>query len=172
MWVPDARLAVLYVAVPEPSRAPGPRTVDPSLNVTVPVGAAVPVAGVTFAVKVMSTPRFAVAAEETTVVFVAIAVTMTATGFDVDGAKLVSPEYCALIESEPAGSGTASVATPEAFSVSVPRVLLPRRKVTVPVGAVVFPVGPVMVAVNVMGCVGIATVADAWSAVAVVAGTT
>jgi hypothetical protein len=150
--MPDTRLAVLYVAVPEPLRVPGPRAVAPSLKVTVPVSTPEPFAGATVAVKVTFTPRSAVADEDATVVVVASIATVTEIGLDVDDANLRSPEYCAVIESVPTGRGVVSVATPEAFSVAVPSAVVPERKVTVPVGIVAVPVGPDTVAVRVTDC--------------------
>src|ERR1700722_15149447 len=115
--VPAVRLAVLYVAVPEPPRVPMPRTLGPSLKVTVPVGTPGFIAGRTVAVKVTFAPRFAVVEEDTTAVVVAIIVTEMDRRPEVDGAKFVSPLYCAAIESVPTGRAVASVATPEAFNI-------------------------------------------------------
>ena len=63
----------------------------------------------------------------------------------------------------------ASVATP-AVSVLVPSVVVPSLKVTVPVGVVVFPDGPVTVAVKVTLCPAVIDVGDAESAVEDAAG--
>lgn len=58
--------------MPVPSRFPVPRVVAPSLKVTVPVAAAEPEAGVTWAVKMMLVPLTAVVAEAVSVVVVAM----------------------------------------------------------------------------------------------------
>jgi hypothetical protein len=62
------------MALPE-ARVPVPRVVEPSVKVTVPVGAAVPEAGVTVAVKVRLVPLTAVVAEAARVVVVAMPAT-------------------------------------------------------------------------------------------------
>ncbi len=153
-WVPDAKLAVLYVAVPELPRVPDPRTVVPSLKATVPVGTPMPIAGTTIAVKVIFAPKLAVGANDATVVVVATIATVTVIALDTDGAKSASPLYCTVMESAPMGSAVANVATPEMFSVVVPSVVVPNRNATVPVGVVGAPVGQDTVAVSVKACPG------------------
>jgi hypothetical protein len=61
------------------------------------------------------------------------------------------------------------VATPDEFSVSVPRLVVPSRKVTVPVGVLV-PEDAVTVSVRVRLCPVVTVVADVASAVDVAAG--
>ena len=68
------------MAVPEAPSVPLPRVVDPSVKVTVPVGAAEPEAGVTVAVKVRLVPAVAEDAEEASVVVVAIGVVIVGAG--------------------------------------------------------------------------------------------
>lgn len=69
--VPTLNAEVLYVVCP-PDRVPVPRVVDPSLNVTVPVG--VPPIPLTWAVKVTDAPEVDGFSEEVTVVVVAVVV--------------------------------------------------------------------------------------------------
>jgi hypothetical protein len=53
---PSASVAAAYVARPAPFSVPVPSVVDPSTNVTVPVGVVPPIGGVTVAVKVTLVP--------------------------------------------------------------------------------------------------------------------
>jgi hypothetical protein len=76
---PTASAAVLNVAVP-PDRLPVPRTVAPSLNVTVPVA----VDGVTVDVKVTEVPYVDGLRLDVTTVVVAAGSTSCARGDDVD----------------------------------------------------------------------------------------
>jgi hypothetical protein len=171
VWIPAVRVAVPYVAVLEPLKVPVPKTVVPSLKATVPLGTTEPIAGVTVAVNVTLAPKLAVGAEDATVVVVATIETVTDIALDTEGAKLVSPEYCAVIPSVPTGRGVASVAAPAAPSVAVPKVLVPDRNVSVPVGMTTFPVGPTTVAVRITNCPASAVLADACRTVVVAAGT-
>jgi hypothetical protein len=83
--------------------------------------------------------------------------------------KLPSPAYTAVIEWEPPESeDVVNVASPEALSVPVPRVVAPSLKVTVPVGV---PTGLVTVAVNVTDSPGTVGVLDVATVVVVVART-
>jgi hypothetical protein len=67
--------------------------------------------------------------------------------------KLVSPPYTAVIECEPTfRDEVANVATPDPFSVPVPRVVVLSLKVTVPVGVPLAGELTVTVAVNVTVC--------------------
>jgi hypothetical protein len=62
----------------------------------------------------------------------------TVSAVDAEGAKRVSPPYCAVMEWLPAASELLEkVATPEVLSVPVPKDVVPSRKVTVPVGMAV-----------------------------------
>ena len=64
-WDPKAKVEVLNVARPEPSSDPEPKVVEPSLNVTVPVGVPEPGAlAVTVAVKVTDKLKAVGSAEE------------------------------------------------------------------------------------------------------------
>lgn len=67
---PTGSCVVEYVASPDVFSVPLPSVVVPSRNVTIPVGKAVPEAGVTVAVKVMLVPVVAVVAEASSVVVV------------------------------------------------------------------------------------------------------
>ena len=103
---------------------------------------------------------------------VGAAFTVSVMAEETDGAKFVSPEYWAVIEWVPTLNVLVEyVATPELFSVPVPRVLVPSRNMTVPVGAVVLPEGPATVAVNVTFCPAFAVAAEVASVVAVLAAT-
>jgi hypothetical protein len=70
--LPTASVEVLKVAVPEEFRVPVPSVVPLSLKVTVPVGAAEPVAWATVAVKITVWPETAGFSEELTEVVVAV----------------------------------------------------------------------------------------------------
>ena len=70
---PTANEDALYVATPELLSVAAPRVVDPSLNVTVPVGVGVPEAGVTVAVKVTPAPTDIEVAEVESAVVDAVA---------------------------------------------------------------------------------------------------
>ena len=116
-----------------------PRLVDPSINVTVPVGAPL-VAGVTVAVSTTVPPKVEFAGAAPTVVVVPAWVTFTFTGIAVesDAPKLVPPPYDATMALFPTGSVVvANVATPDAFKVAVPITVVPLENVTVPVGTAV-----------------------------------
>jgi len=137
------------VATPEAFNAPVPRTVAPSLKVTVPVG--VPGAvDVTVAVNVTDWPAVDGFSEDATAVAV-VPLTTCVTTEDVLDAKVASPLYVAVMEWEPAVSVlVANVAIAEPFSGPLPKVVAPSLNVTVPVGV------PgdvdVTVAVNVTDC--------------------
>ena len=64
-WLPTASAEVVNVAIPEPFKVPVPRVVEPSRNVTVPVGTPDPGASeVIVAVKVTDWPKIDGLAEE------------------------------------------------------------------------------------------------------------
>jgi hypothetical protein len=91
------------------------------------------------------------------------AVTVTVSALEVEPLKLESPLYKAVIECDPTASVfKVSVATPEAFSVPDPSVVLPSANVTVPVAPV-----PVTVAVKVTLAPAVALVGEAASVVVV-----
>ena len=89
---PTLRPEVEYVATPEAFNMPLPRTVAPSLKVTVPVGVFEPFV-VTVAVNVTDEPADAGFALDTTVVVVLdeVAVTVSTTAGEVLRALLASP---------------------------------------------------------------------------------
>jgi hypothetical protein len=94
------------------------------------------------------------------------AVTVMVTALEVDETKFASPPYEAVIEAMPTGSVVIErVAIPLPFKVPVPRAVVPFRKVTVPVGTVVFPAGPATDAVKVTLVPKVIEVADAASLV-------
>lgn len=96
----------------------------------------------------------------------AATVTVMTTALDVEVAKLVSPPYCAVMESDPVGSVVVvNVATPLLFRVPVPSLSVPLRKVTVPEGTVTSPLGCLTVAERVMLWPAVAVVAEAASVV-------
>ena len=143
---------VVKVATPPPFSVPLPSVVVPSRKVTVPVGAP-EVLDVIVAVKVTGELLDAEAAELINAVVVALAaagVMVSITAAEVLPAKFALALYLAVIECVPTVSvDVAKVATPPPFSVPVPSVVAPSRKVTVPVG--VPEVLDVIVAVNVTG---------------------
>jgi hypothetical protein len=163
----DPKLEVLRlnVATPEEFNIPVPSVVLPLRNVTVPEGIAPPEAAVTVAVNPTTPPTVTDEGEAVSavVVFTFAAVTVTVTALDVDPLKLESPPYVAVIEFDPTVSVlTINVATPDAFSVADPSVVLPSTNVTVPVTPV-----PVTVAVSVTFAPALALVGEAVSVVVV-----
>lgn len=144
----------MNVAFANALSVPVPRVVPPSENVTVPVGVPEPCA-VTVAVNVTGWPLADGLTEEVRAVVVAVrAPTCWLNGVLVLEAKVLSPTYCATIESLPSVSGlpwaaelVVNVACPDALSVAVPRVKPLEENVTVPVGVPVL--CAVTVAVNV-----------------------
>jgi hypothetical protein len=151
-WLPTESVLVVKVAVP-PDTVPVPSVVDPSRNVTVPVG--VPAPGdttATVAVNVTDCPNTDGLADEVRVVVVFALLTVWVRTALVLPEKLESPLYLAVIEWDPTASvDVANVATPP-DSVPVPRVVVPSRKVTVPVGVPVAGGTGATVAVNVTDC--------------------
>lgn len=96
--------------------------------------------------------------------------TVTMTTPETEVAKLDVPPNCAEIESAPTGSvDKLIVATPVLFTVPVPRVLPPLRKVTTPVDTGAPPL--VTAAVKVTGSPEVTFAKDALRAVAVAAAT-
>jgi hypothetical protein len=81
-----------------PFNVPVESVVEPSLNVTVPVGMPVPDAGETFAVNVTLDPTATVTEEAVTVVEVAMTAVLTTrfTAPDAEEALLLSPLYTAV----------------------------------------------------------------------------
>ena len=86
-----ASAEVVYVATPEPFRAPVPRVVAPFLKVTVPVGVGTPEFPVTFAVNVTADPTAIEDADAVNAVVVDPAVITTVTELDVDAIFRESP---------------------------------------------------------------------------------
>jgi hypothetical protein len=143
---------VVKVATALALRVPVPSEVVPSRKVTVPVG--VPeVVDVIVAVKVSWAPLEAEAAEVSNAAEVAAgaaAVMVCVAGAEVLAVKLESPLYLAVMECAPTVSvEIVKVATRLVFRVAVPRVVVPSRKETVPVGVPLLP--GVTVAVKVTG---------------------
>src|SRR3954451_8469708 len=97
LWAPAVK-DLLSRAIPAASIATTPSTVEPSLNVTLPVGVPDDPDGVTFAVKVTDCPAAAGLRLETTDVVVGAvaagaALTVCVSGADVLPADRTSPEY-------------------------------------------------------------------------------
>ena len=144
------------------------------MKVTDPVGTPeLPDAPATVAVKETDCPTVDGFAEEVTTVVVealAAAFTTWVTTFDVDPLKFESPLYSAVIEYVPAGSvDVLKLAAAEALSGPLPKVVVPFRKLTVPVGTVVLPEGPATVAVNKILLPAVAGFGDDTSVVVVAA---
>lgn len=79
--------------------------------------------------------------------------TVWARTLDVDPANIASPEYCAVMECDPAVSDEVEyVVCALLFNVPDPSVVVPSRNDTLPVGATELPEGPITVAVNVTDC--------------------
>jgi len=113
-----------------------PSAIEPSSNVTAPVGVAAPLV-VTAAVKATLEPAVAGLGQPVSVVVVTCWTVSLSTA-EVLAAFLASPPYDAVIECCPSAKlEVAKIATPEVFNVPVPRVVVvPFLKVTVPVGDV------------------------------------
>ena|SRR5579863_7960228 len=122
-WVPAARLDLLKVADPL-ERVAVPTIVDPSLNVTVPMGAEEP-EPVTWAVKTTACPYNEGFSEEDTEVVVGFLLTTWVIAVDVLAAKVASPAQAALIEWEPAASVVVVKLAAPLFVVLVPIVRPP-----------------------------------------------
>ena len=123
-----------------------PRVVVPSRKATVPVG--VPVA-VTVAVKVTACPAVEGFSEEVTEVVVGWPITVCVSAAEVLPAKVLSPEYFAVMVCGPAVNvEVVNVACPT-LRVPVPRIVGPSKNATVPVGV---PDRAVTVAVKVTDC--------------------
>jgi hypothetical protein len=133
---PAESVEVENVAIPAALSVPVPSEVAPSRKDTVPVGFAVPLAGVTVAVNITLAPVFPVVGpvSEVVVEINAGAFIVSVNAAEVLVAKFVSPLYCAVIDCEPTGSIVVeSVAIPPApttaFPASTPT---PSENVTVP----------------------------------------
>src|SRR5947209_4130922 len=102
-WLPTDRADVLKEALPPESvTPPGVRSVAPSLKSTVPVGVPPPgEVAVTVAVKVKFCPKTDGLADELTTVCVTDCTVCVKTA-EAMPVKLVSPEYCTVIEWLPA----------------------------------------------------------------------
>jgi hypothetical protein len=147
--VPTGNAVVVNVATSF-ATVPLPIMVVPLKKFTVPEGATGPVlAGVIVAVKVTDVPKAGELGVKVRAVDVAISVTVTGTADDVLDVKLLSPEYCAVIELVATGNVVVeNVATPLA-SVPVPSNVVPLKNSTVPVGVPVSGLTGATVAVKV-----------------------
>ena len=164
--VPTGSEAKFNEAPPVAVSCAVPRLVDPSWKVTVPVGTLLPDWGATTAVKVTLCPVVSTVPEAVSVVVVGnvppgAPVTVTLTAVDAELVSLLSPPYEAVIEFVPtARELLLNFATPLALSCAVPRLVVPSRNVTVPVGTVP-PDWGATVAVKVTLCPGASWVAEA-----------
>ena len=147
--MPTVSVDVVKVATPLPFTVPVPSVVMPSRKVTVPVG--VPeVLDLIVALNVTGEPLEAEAAELTSAAVVAAGVMVSVTAAAVLPAKFALALYLAVIECAPAVSvDVVKLATPLPFSVPAPSVVVPSRKVTIPVGVPLLP--GLTVAVHVTG---------------------
>src|SRR5581483_11874078 len=148
-WLPAASVEVVNVAVPLFS-VTVPRLVLPSRKVTFPVGVPAPGAtALTVAVKVTAWPNADGLTEDVTVVVVLAWLTVCVSVAEVLVVKLVSPAYTAVMAwPATAKAAVVNVAEPPE-SVAVPSVVVPSRKVTVPLGVPVPGATAVTVAVKV-----------------------
>jgi hypothetical protein len=147
--VPTVSVDVVKLATPLPFNVPAPSAVVPSRKVSVPLGVPA-LLDVIVAVNVTGAPLVAEAPELTTTAVVAAGVMVCVTAGELLAVKLESPLYAAVMECVPTVSiEIVKVAVLPAFSVPVPSVVLPSRKLTLPVG-VPLP-AEVTVAVNVTG---------------------
>jgi hypothetical protein len=165
---PTVSVDIVKVATPLVFSVPVPSVVVPSRKVTVPVG--VPeVLDEIVAVNVTGAPLDTEAAELTNAAVVGVSVMVSVTAAEVLPAKFALPLYLAVIECAPTASvDVVKVATPLPFSVPVPSVVVPSRKVTVPVG--VPEVLDEIVAVSVNGLPLNAAAAELTNAAAVAVG--
>lgn len=137
---------IVNVATPAVERVAVPFVTVPSLKVTVPVGMAVPEAGLTVAVNttVLAAAfpllRAGLSDEVSPVVVATItggATTTMLTGADTLPANVVEPANTAVIGCVPGASvsaGTVNVADPLGSMVASPRVVAPSLNVTLPLG--------------------------------------
>jgi hypothetical protein len=133
-WVPTVSVETVSCALLL-ARVAVPSELVPSTKVIVPV-AVEPAGGCTVAVRATACPNVAGFVFATITVDVATGFTVSTSAVDVLPAKFESPLYCALMDREPAAKEeTASCAVPFE-SETVPRVVVPFRKVTEPVGPV------------------------------------
>ena len=135
--MPTVSVDVVKVATAPLFSVPLPSVVVPSKKVTVPVG--VPgTLDVIVAVKVTEAPLETEAAELTSTAIVALSaadVTVSVIAAEVLLAKVALPEYLTVMECAPTVSvDVVKVATAPLFSVPLPSVVVPSKKVTVPVG--------------------------------------
>lgn len=170
---------IVNVATPEVLRVAVPLVTVPSLNVTVPVGSAVPDDGLTVAVKTTVRPaafpvlRAGLSDEVSPVVVATItggATTTTLTEADALPANVVFPAKTAENECVPGArvlGGTVNVAGPLGAMVPTPSVVVPSLNVTLPEGIGVL---AATIAVSTTLSFEIIELADADSVVVVVIG--
>src|SRR6476619_2698775 len=177
-WSPAAAKLVVRVARPLNPTGTVPRTVLPSLKVTVPVktlpltpiGVLDPGATAsTVAVKVTAWPGAAGLTDDPRATVVATGLTVSATAAEVLAAKGPVPPYEAVRAWSPTPKVTTSVAWPVGPTAAVPSTMSPSRKVTMPV--VGTPAGEFTVAVSVTRCQNTAVDDDVPSVVVVAAAT-
>src|SRR3954467_15155752 len=114
-WPPAAARLVVNVAAPPAPTATVPRTVFPSLNVTVPVGVVAPGAtAATVAVKVTAWPVTAGLTDDRRATVVVAGLTVTVAAAESLAAKPLEPEKEAVSAWAPRPSDTGIVARPAA----------------------------------------------------------
>lgn len=149
-WLPAVSKEVAKLAWPEPLSDAEPSVVLPSLKVTVPVGV-LPLPN-TVAVKVTGWPNADGFRDDIRAVFDGVEAWLTTwvSTAELLPLKLLSPPYTAVMEWLPTVSPeVVRPACPEPFRATIPKSMLPSKKVTVPVGV---PPLPVTVAVKVTAC--------------------
>jgi hypothetical protein len=141
----------VVVIVPTPLLSVAvPSDVVPLKNWTVPVGVPPPgLTGATVADKLTVWPRLDGLGEAVTVVVVLAWLTVAGVAAEVLAPKVVSPEYCAVIESEPVGNAVVVIVADPLLRVAVPSEVVPLKNWTVPVGVPTPEVPDVTLAVRV-----------------------
>ena len=143
VWLAIERVVVDQVATPVTSRAPVPRVVIPSRKATTPVGAdAEPVTEAVMTMFWLNEEGFG---DDVTVTEEANWLTVRLVFEEVKASYASSPPYKAEMECDPADMvEVVKEMIPSALSVPDPRIDVPSRKVTIPVGT---PTDPIAVAV-------------------------
>jgi hypothetical protein len=156
LWLPDASEELLNVAVPALFREPVPSVVVPSINVTMPVGAVgVDEPGattVTVAVSATVWPTLEGLGDAASVVVVAAWFTVWFNTLEVPEAKMLSPEYEAVMLWLPTTSAALLSVPMPLLRDALPNTIPPSLNVTVPVGTLGLDAVGVTVAVKLTCC--------------------
>ena len=157
-------VATPFVSVAVPSEA------DPFMNVTVPVGVPVPgLTTTTLAEIVTDWPKTGEVGVADTTVFVNACPTVSVVAVEVWPLKLVSPEYCSVIELAPSASPLVVTLPTPLVSVAVPSEVVPLKNWMVPVGVPAPGLTACTVAVKVTDCPKTGVVVEGTSVVVVLA---